>query len=744
MPAIVAGQTDTLRFYDTRKQLANSSGNIDMRIARFELSGPISLHGFSVLLDGVPDTFTVRIFGHEGGTSFPQLREDLIPPVKGVKSTTGKERVSIPLDTVLVLRNNQFFVAIEDLGSTTHLRQSVATLPPTCTSSSGGNYYYQSFLNNGSWSLGSRAFAIDVVCRKHDLPETPHFTNITETAKIIGNGNQLAAADINNDGLIDILQGGKLLLNDWWKSKQFNDVTEASGISGNPKANALIDMNNDGYLDILFLGAGDSSFVFINDGTTNFARHHLKGIKNKALERANAVSFADLNNDGYLDMFVGQLWNTYPNALPKFLFFNTQKNDFSDKSDLLYSGAQNLRNAPCRGSQFADINNDGCLDLYVVNYVTTASKTTSPRDELWLNNGDGSFTNIIDQTGIDSTIGPTFWNMSSGCHWGDYDNDGDIDLLASTLSHPRFMNGNGGEYTEPTTLYRNLFMESGKIAMKDEAGSHGIEYEETHAGATWGDYNNDGLLDFFIASFYGCRYNDLYRQLPDQTFQLTSFENGFNGFRGGADGIWLDINNDGKLDLLSAGQLMLNTGPYYGDWIELQPKSSGSNLFAVGARVTVYANKTKFTRDVTIGRGQNMQRPFRLHFGLGHIKSIDSVRVSWPGCSGKTSLFTNLSKNNVYVLEENGQATLSTDKAEDHTIAIYPNPSTGDFTIVTTAIITDITVVDSRGNRIPITLTKQGESCIVHLPESAAPGIYILNGRTASNLITRRLIKLDR
>ena len=65
-------------------------------------------------------------------------------------------------------------------------------------------------------------------------------------------------------------------------------------------------------------------------------------------------------------------------------------------------------------------------------------KQLSPRDELWLNNQDCSFTNVINQTSIDTTIGPSFWNMSSGCHWGDYNNDGFMDLLASSLCHPRF------------------------------------------------------------------------------------------------------------------------------------------------------------------------------------------------------------------------------------------------------------------------------------------------------------------
>ena len=182
---------------------------------------------------------------------------------------------------------------------------------------------------------------------------------------------------------------------------------------------------------------------------------------------------------------MGQLWKDYPNALPKYLFINNKQNDFIDQSDILYAGQNNLKNAPCRGSQFVDINNDGYSDLYVSNYVTTASKTTSPRDELWLNNQDCSFTNVINQTSIDTTIGPSFWNMSSGCHWGDYNNDGFMDLLASSLCHPRFMNGNNNEYTNPTTIYQNNYGLNHTIKFENKKNSHGIQYEETHAGVSW-------------------------------------------------------------------------------------------------------------------------------------------------------------------------------------------------------------------------------------------------------------------
>lgn len=728
--------------YEKSENLTNAAGNVAMRVARFDISEPGVVRNITLTMDGEPDTFTVRLFGHEGGTSFPQLLNDLVPPMQVVKSGSGKEDISIEISDKVELRNNQFFVALEDLSSSCYIKQTIATHPAPCTSTSGGTYYYQFLqLTNGNWSASTRVFAISVQMDVTPLPAQPHFTDITDTADIAGSGDRIATADINGDGLIDILQGGQLLINDWWNSHKFKNITASSGISGNPRANAFLDMNNDGHLDILFLDANDSCFIFMNNGNTTFTKTWLKGIPIKALDRINTISISDINNDKLPDFFCGQLWETYPNALPKFLFVNDGNNDFTDQTDLLYKSSANLKNAPCRGSQFVDFNNDGCPDLFVANYVTTASKSTSPRDELWLNNGDGTFTNVIDQTGIDTTIGAAFWNMSSGCHWSDFDNDGDMDLLAPTLSHPRYMNGNGGEYTNPTTIYRNDLNQPGDISFTNLAGQHNIQYEETHAGATWGDFNNDGLLDFFISTFYGCRFWDVYVQLPNGTFELVTQQTGLNTTNGNQDGLWLDFNNDGKLDLMAGGRLYQNTGPYYGYWVELQPKSSSANNFAIGSRVIVYTKDHQYTREVTSGRGQKMQRPFRLHFGLNYASKIDSVKVIWPGCDQKATVYTNINLNSIYVLNENGTSTLATPTLSTAQLVVSPNPFSNTIRVKSDGRISDVVMHDLMGKNIPCTIiSKSGETVIEPLAKTAK-GIYVLQICLDGNWVSQKVIR---
>lgn len=664
---------DTLRNHIPNGNLLNHAGNFDWRVSRFDLKEPGILKTIIFTMDGSPGSFTLRIFGQEGGTAFPQIESDLMTPILVEKKNDGFEKVAINIQEEIYLNNNQFFVVIENISTGTFIKFEVSSKTPTCSSSNGGNYFYLFNRRGSNWYSSNRALAIDVLIeRKTSDLIVPYLEDVTDTLNIIGGGNRLAIADYDNDGYDDILASGRLLKNDFKNSSKFIDMTQELGIKGSPLANIFVDIDNDKYLDLLFLEAGDSSFVYLNNRQGAFDRKFITGIPINSLDAINAISVSDVNNDGYLDLFVGQLWKNYPNALPKYLFINNKQNDFVDQSDILYTGLNNLKNAPCRGSQFVDINNDGYSDLYVSNYVTTASKTTSPRDELWLNNQDGSFTNVIHRTSIDTTIGPSFWNMSSGCHWGDYNNDGYMDLLASSLCHPRFMNGNNGEYTNPTTIYQNNYGENHTIKFENKKDDHGIQYEETHGGVSWGDINNDGLLDFFISTYYGCRYNDIYLQKEDHSFELVSWEAGIHELRGDQDGLWFDFNNDGKLDLLASGKLFKNNAENLDNYVFLQLESSSNNLLAVGAKIIAYVGNQKITRELTVGHGQKMQTSYKLHLGIGDHQVIDSLRVIWPNQQGKTSLYAQLFANNHYLLKDNGSVVSLSNNGDN--INIYPNP----------------------------------------------------------------------
>jgi hypothetical protein len=349
------------------------------------------------------------------------------------------------------------------------------------------------------------------------------------------------------------------------------------------------------------------------------------------------------------------------------MLLNDKNNNFTDNTKLLYPDydgtwnypneqwdpANNIvnRNRNSRGSQFVDFDNDGDLDLYVANYFLQW-------DEFYRNNGNGTFTDIIAQKNID--VNKTGHNHGTGVDWYDYDNDGDMDLLLSQFAHPRFLK----DYDHrPLTIYKNDGAPNYSFTDTYDATNFsskiGIGYEETYAGSAWGDANNDGLSDFVATTYYGCRFIDFYQQNDDHTFSNQTFDFGLEGISTGDDACWVDFDNDGKLDLaMSDGRKFRLFKNYYDlnfDWLEVDLKGkAGQESYIVGARVKVHTNNGIFTQEVSLGRGQKMQKPFRLHFGLGRLAEISKVEVRWPGTTNYEEFYSIQPNKIVTLVQDKG------------------------------------------------------------------------------------------
>jgi hypothetical protein len=269
---------------------------------------------------------------------------------------------------------------------------------------------------------------------------------------------------------------------------------------------------------------------------------------------------------------------------------------------------------------------------------------------------------------------------------GDYDNDGNFDLLAPMLAHPPFM----VQYDHlPTQLYKNSGAPG--YTFEGKNAEIGIEYEETHDGAAWADVNNDGLLDFFIATNYECRRADIYVQNPDHTFSLSSPAFGIQDLAtqvgdwwSAGDACWFDYNGDGRPDMLAAHlgtvRLFRNNVPSPHNHVQIHLRSTSANKLAIGARVEVYAAGKRYVQEVNAGRGVKIQRPTTLSFGLADAPQVDSVRVRWPGKTTWES-FKQIRIGALNYLEEGGQVRvgLSSDKTAPALpeLLLYPNPATG-------------------------------------------------------------------
>jgi len=328
------------------------------------------------------------------------------------------------------------------------------------------------------------------------------------------------------------------------------------------------DYNNDGYLDILLTGDTGTEFIsriYLNNGDNTFAEQTtiiLTGI------RSGSAVWGDYDNDGDLDIL---LTGWFTGSYLAVIYKNNGDNTFTEQSDIHMNGVSEASSA------WADYDNDGDLDL-----IIEGNGPSGYTPIIYRNNGDNTFT---EQKRISLT------NITGGSlAWGDYDNDGDLDILVAgrTESAPHvskiYQNNGDNTFTEQTGIsligiemssidwgdYDNdgnldivLTGSSGSGPVSKIYRNNGDNTFTEQTGITligvdlssvaWGDFNNDGYLDILLTgeSISG-RISKIYRNNGDNTFTEQTGISLTGVYRGSC--VWGDYDNDGNLDILLTGQ----------------------------------------------------------------------------------------------------------------------------------------------------------------------------------------------
>jgi YVTN family beta-propeller protein len=482
----------------------------------------------------------------------------------------------------------------------------------------------------------------------------------------------------------------------------FVDVTASAGVTipnvasrGSPLWG---DLNNDGALDFIVPTGNTNIFVFLNRGDGTFSNFTSRtgivpGAATIDSRRWFGFALADYDEDGNLDLFITE---------------DTRQPGNGSKNDLLWRGygtgeftnmtaVAGVANPTGRGSAafWVDYDADGCLDLFIENFNTpsalyasagcgattnraaaaglaaaTAATNVSwadydsdglpdlcvtgsaTNDVLWLNRGDGTFSNVTSAAGLAAAT------AGQGIGWGDYDGDGYVDLFIA-----RGFNSSATNQSVQATLYRN----NGDGTFADVTAAAGLSSATNNNWAgVWGDYDNDGRLDLFVtaAGTPGAsgNANRLFHNNGDGTFSdlagtanVQAQDNAT--FHVGA--AWADYDNDGFLDLLVKNgvgivaqgiQLFRNAGNGH-HYLKLVLRGATSNRGALGALVQVTAGGHAQLQQATGGGGGELfsQSSAPLHFGLGTNTSA-VVDVLWP--TGAVEQFGPLSADTTVVLVE--------------------------------------------------------------------------------------------
>ncbi|NIV03601.1 MAG: choice-of-anchor D domain-containing protein, partial [Calditrichae bacterium] len=287
------------------------------------------------------------------------------------------------------------------------------------------------------------------------------------------------------------------------------------------------DFNNDGYIDLFV--ASDSGFnnlLYRNNGDGTFTQITDGEIVNDG-GHSRSASWADFDNDDDLDLFVAN-----SNGEDNFLYVNNGDGSFVKitEGEIVNDGGHSTSAA------WGDFDNDGFLDLFVAN-------ENEEDNFLYQNNGDGTFSKIRNSAAVNDG------GTSQGCNWIDFDNDRDLDLFVA----------NGFPNNERNFLYRNDSL--GNFTRIISGSSIAVDAANS-MGGSWGDYDNDGDLDLFVTNQSG-QNNFLYRNDGDQGFSRISSAVIANDGGNSNGSAWGDFDNDGDLDLFVANDDNQNNFFYF-------------------------------------------------------------------------------------------------------------------------------------------------------------------------------------
>ena len=367
-----------------------------------------------------------------------------------------------------------------------------------------------------------------------------------------GQGRRIAWGDYDNDGWEDLLLNGTTLFKN--NKGKFINVTQKVKMSGGSGGGIWGDYDNDGLLDILSYNHSKYTLWHNNkDGTfTDVTKK--AGLENNP-NRTEAVAWLDFNNDGFLDFYVANYEVNDKDQMsvgtPDVLWLNNKDGTFTDITGK--SGVSESEKPKCGyGVAPADFNNDGLMDIYVTNYRLQPNY-------LYQNKGpteDGTYTfsDVSREKGVQGKETPLNDNggifLSYGHSIGACWGDIDNDGDLDVFCASLAHPGRFLEFSDTARLFINRGAPGWNF--KDIREQSGIPYVETHSEPAFGDYNKDGFLDLYLSCCYANVKSYFYRNQGDLTFKDVTAETAISQTDGWGSG-WCDYDNDGNLDIATGG-----------------------------------------------------------------------------------------------------------------------------------------------------------------------------------------------
>jgi FG-GAP-like repeat/ASPIC and UnbV len=484
---------------------------------------------------------------------------------------------------------------------------------------------------------------------------------------INGKAGGIIVDDFNNDGYLDIVTSGWGLSDPMHyfqnnKDGTFSDLTERSGLKGITGGLNIqqTDYNNDGNLDIFVLrgawninGFGNQpSSLLRNNGDGTFTDVTTSsGLL--FLHPTQAAVWADFNNDGWLDVFVGREdngANDMGGSHPCALYINNHDGTFTDVAEQAHCDIK----AYVKGVTSADYDKDGWADIFI---------STMDGKKILLKN-KGMHKNIPDFEDVSERSGVAQNDQRTFTTWFfDYNNDGLPDILVSDYQFEHSLGyysaAEGMSKPIPKAGNEFLYRNNGDGTFTDVSKEVGLDKVVFSMGGNFGDIDNDGWPDMYFGTgnpdFKSLVPNKLFRNVDGKHFEDATTASRTGNLQKGHGVAFADFGNTGIQDIFIevggafpgdtyTSSLYKNPGQNDNNWIGLKLEGVQANRAAIGShiKVTFTENGAKRSvfKDVNSG-GSFGSNPLRQEIGIGQAKVIDEIEITWAG-SNAVQRFKNI------------------------------------------------------------------------------------------------------
>lgn len=554
--------------------------------------------------------------------------------------------------------------------------------------------------------------------------------SFTNSNSLLANSNltsgcAIGVSDMNGDGLDDLirLDDARNLQIEYQDSNGGNFTQYNFGsVGGSQWGLAVADVDENGFNDVVTGGAYNGvKLITANSDGSLYSSTTLGG----SIFLQN-INFADIDNNGSIDIFA-----CHDDGV-SLAYSNDGNGNMSINNGLINAvSTVPSDNSGNYGSIWADVNNDGHLDLYISKCRLGVSDPNDGRrvNLLFMNDGTNNYTDEAVTRGL-APLG-----QSWSANFEDIDNDGDLDciLINHDITSMIFTNDGTGNFTDITAS-------CGITSELASLGSGGIQ-------VVMEDFDNDTFIDILVTMRSGTHH--LFKNNGNKTFTEVSspftLPTGPSRIQSAAVG---DLNNDGFIDVMAGfatgyngpssnpDVLYLNNGNA-NNWIEINLNGNVSNINGIGARIEIQGSWGTQIREVRSGESYGIMNSLMTHFGLGTATEIDAVVVHWP--SGSVDTINNPNINEVILIEEG--ETLSTQTFETVNLLVYPNPTSDAVIISNTEELAPInyTIYNISGTQI-IKNTKLPETNKIYLT-GISSGVYFIHLEYEGQKTIHKIVK---